>query len=279
MGQKYTIGEAAELLHISRDALRFYERKGLIMPVKKENGYRYYSGEHISSLLDILFLRKIQCSIQDIQSMYHDGTPQYLHDFLESRIQEEQKLIQMHQQLLRQLMVSRHNSEKMIRNRNQYSVRSIPKTYIFSDIMEDVDEMSETWFQIAGSLPGLEHCYLHQQLIPAADNSYKLQCYLVLEEFAVKKLGLEEEAKQRRFFQFNRCVHTVYESGTISPDETAIFKMQKWAKEQGLELTGEIHSHYLWNYLNSGKIERSCVELYMPVKGECNVCAALGKFP
>ena len=37
MGRGYTIGEAAKLLHVSRDTLRFYEKKKLAAPSKAEN--------------------------------------------------------------------------------------------------------------------------------------------------------------------------------------------------------------------------------------------------
>lgn len=266
MGREYTIGEVAELLQISRDALRFYERKGLIVPIKKKNGYRYYSDDHISSLLDILFLRKIQCSLQDIQTMFQDGTAEYLHEFFELRIKEEEERIRMHQKLLRQLMVSRHNNEKMIKNANQYSVRPIPRTYMFSEILDDMDQLRERWFQLVKKMPGLEHSYLHQQLIPQGSQAYEKRYYLVLEEFAVKKLKLEERAKGLPSFQYDCCVYTVYESKSVLPDQQTIDNMRKWADQQGIVLTGEIHSHYLWNYLNDGKLEKSCVELYMPVK-------------
>ena len=76
MAHEYTIGEAAELLNVTRDALRFYEKKDLVRPDKKENGYRFYSENALSILMDIIFLRKIQCSIQDIKAMYENGTPQ-----------------------------------------------------------------------------------------------------------------------------------------------------------------------------------------------------------
>ena len=74
MGRGYTIGEAAKLLHVSRDTLRFYEKKKLAAPSKAENGYRYYAEEDIRMLLDLVFLRKLQCSIQDIQRLYADGS-------------------------------------------------------------------------------------------------------------------------------------------------------------------------------------------------------------
>ena len=43
----YTIGEIAELYHIGTDSIRYYERKGLLEPVRGENGYRYYSAQSI----------------------------------------------------------------------------------------------------------------------------------------------------------------------------------------------------------------------------------------
>ena len=52
MGKEYSIGETAALLNISRDALRFYEKKKLVMPRKRENGYRYYTEADIRILLD-----------------------------------------------------------------------------------------------------------------------------------------------------------------------------------------------------------------------------------
>ena len=73
MGREYSIGEVAELLNVTRDTLRFYEKKKLIVPRKAANGYRYYSGEDIQLLLDLIFLRKLQCSILDIQTICGDG--------------------------------------------------------------------------------------------------------------------------------------------------------------------------------------------------------------
>ena len=40
--KQYTIGDVSKRLGISRDSLRFYEKKGIISPQKLENGYRCY---------------------------------------------------------------------------------------------------------------------------------------------------------------------------------------------------------------------------------------------
>ena len=53
------IGEMADFFGISRKAMRLYEKKGIIKPVKvdAENGYRYYSAEQIQQLNALLELK------------------------------------------------------------------------------------------------------------------------------------------------------------------------------------------------------------------------------
>ena len=51
---EYLIGDVAQMVGLSRDALRFYEKKGVINDRKKYNGYRYYSEEDIYKLMYIL---------------------------------------------------------------------------------------------------------------------------------------------------------------------------------------------------------------------------------
>ena len=50
---EYLIGDVAQMVGLSRDALRFYEKKGVINARKKDNGYRYYSEEDIYKLMYI----------------------------------------------------------------------------------------------------------------------------------------------------------------------------------------------------------------------------------
>lgn len=264
MGQRYTIGEAAKLLHVSRDALRFYEKKKLAAPSKAENGYRYYAEEDIRMLLDLVFLRKLQCSIQDIQRLYEDGSLAYTESFLDHRIEEEEKEIRRHQQMLHKLTVTRYTRRKIAASLGKYTLRPIPRTYIFSEKLPDYDLVRDAWFRTIQEEERLENCYLHEQsdLRRGGDG----RCYyLVLEDYAVKELGLEEAAGTAPSFAFSQCVHHVYASKTVSPTEDDIQSMVRWAREQKISLTGEVHAHYLWNHYRKGKLETSYIEMYMPV--------------
>ena len=47
----YSIGEVSKICNVSKKALRFYDKIGLIAPdyISSENNYRYYSRKHCSS--------------------------------------------------------------------------------------------------------------------------------------------------------------------------------------------------------------------------------------
>ncbi len=60
-------------LNITRANIRFYEREGLLSPVRKENGYRDYTNEDIARLKKIIIFRKLRFSVADIREIL-DGT-------------------------------------------------------------------------------------------------------------------------------------------------------------------------------------------------------------
>lgn len=68
------IKEVQEQLHVSSNALRYYEKMGLIHPLRDENGYRNYSIEDIDQLKKVIFLRDIDMSIEDIVQMLNHTT-------------------------------------------------------------------------------------------------------------------------------------------------------------------------------------------------------------
>lgn len=68
------IGEIADFFGISRKAIRLYEKKGIIKPVKADasNGYRYYSTEQVQQLNALLELKALGFSLDEIK-MVIDG--------------------------------------------------------------------------------------------------------------------------------------------------------------------------------------------------------------
>lgn len=65
------IGEIADFFGVSRKAIRLYEKKGIIKPVKvdSKNGYRYYSAEQVQQLNALLELKSLGFSLDEIKTV------------------------------------------------------------------------------------------------------------------------------------------------------------------------------------------------------------------
>lgn len=65
------IGEIAEFFGVSRKAIRLYEKKGIIKPVKvdAQNGYRYYSADQVQQLNALLELKALGFSLDEIKAV------------------------------------------------------------------------------------------------------------------------------------------------------------------------------------------------------------------
>lgn len=70
------IGELADFFGISRKAIRIYEKKGMIKPVKIDdlNGYHYYSTQQIYQINVILELKAMGFSLEEIKTVIDGET-------------------------------------------------------------------------------------------------------------------------------------------------------------------------------------------------------------
>lgn len=67
---KMTVKEVANLTGVSVRTLHYYHREGILMPYEvTENKYRYYDENNLKQLQNILFLRELDFSIQEIKGI------------------------------------------------------------------------------------------------------------------------------------------------------------------------------------------------------------------
>lgn len=72
MKDLYKIHEIAKLFHLHPDTLRYYEEKGLLHPVRGENGYRMYTIQDVCTLNVVRSLRELDMPSEDIRA-YLEG--------------------------------------------------------------------------------------------------------------------------------------------------------------------------------------------------------------
>ncbi len=68
----YTIKQVSKMLNCNANAIRFYEKKGLISPLREENGYRIFTPKDIDQLQFIILYRKLGFSIDAIKRLCKD---------------------------------------------------------------------------------------------------------------------------------------------------------------------------------------------------------------
>ena len=104
--ETYKISQIAKLLGLSSDTIRFYEKKGLVHPsVNPDNQYREYDLDNILELLDIIYYRHLDISLQDIQSICTSRSRENMYELLLKKKQETEEKIRYEQQLLKKLIV------------------------------------------------------------------------------------------------------------------------------------------------------------------------------
>lgn len=88
-----TVGEIARVFGVSEQTVRFYHKKGLLVPdTRGDNAYRKYSWNKLSVLAQICFLRRAGFSIEDIKSYMQldnlQDTRNYMEKFIEKLRQD-----------------------------------------------------------------------------------------------------------------------------------------------------------------------------------------------
>lgn len=70
----YTIGQISNILGISKDKLRYYEEKGILVPMQcYENNYRQYGLKDIITVLSIEFYRSLDMDFKTIKKIHHQN--------------------------------------------------------------------------------------------------------------------------------------------------------------------------------------------------------------
>lgn len=62
----YQVKEIMEMFGITRDTIKYYEKRGLLRPAREENGYRLFDAFNVEKLKKALDLRNLGFSIEEI---------------------------------------------------------------------------------------------------------------------------------------------------------------------------------------------------------------------
>lgn len=263
--REYRIGDVAKMVGLSRDALRFYEKKGVITANKRDNGYRYYSENDIYKLMYILYHRKMNTSLDEIESMVGQGTDcSRLRERTRQRIAEEKEKMRRHQQAVTRLKLVERDLAAIESNLNACRVKRFPAGYIMGTCGSLQDGLKE-WFRLSSGGEGLDMTYFYNVLSYKPEEGLvqegtKLVLYRGIEPY------LDTEIDTRRYPPTDEveCVYRVMESPEPIPGEEAYRYMVQWANRRGLKAGRTLYANDMISFFRNNKITY-CLELYLPL--------------
>lgn len=269
MGQEteYLIGDVSAMAGITRDALRFYEKKGVISARKKENGYRYYSQEDIFRLMYILYYRKMNTSLEEIEGLMSGRrSVPFLRKYLKQRMAEEKEAVRRHQQAITRLRLVEKDVTRIEESLNRYSVRNFPSSYIMGHC-PNLQEALKEWFRLSGAINGLDMTYFYNTLLYTKKGLVQGETRLLLYKGLEPDIGNGFDPERYPLTKEVQCLYTVVESGVTLPDFDTVYRMAQWGRQNGLELENVVYANDMTSFFGE-EGNTYCVELYMPVKKE-----------
>lgn len=264
---EYRIGDVAELVGLSRDALRFYEKKGIIKASKKSNGYRYYSDKDIYRLMYIVYHRKMNNSLEEIETLMEgDGTIEHVRLVLKSRMEEEWQKLRLHQRAIVRLSLAARDIASMDSGVGLCRLRRFPAGYILGTY-RDFQEGLKAWFKFSAGESGLDMTYFYNMFSLSEEGGLGLKGTQLIVYGGVEPY-VEPELKEGKCQTTDEaeCVYCTVHSETMEPGAGAVEKMRVWAAARGRRDRGIVYSNLMMP-LFAGEEVSYCLELYMPVDG------------
>ncbi|MDO5408770.1 MAG: MerR family transcriptional regulator [Eubacteriales bacterium] len=266
--EKYLIGDVANLMGLSRDTLRYYEKRGILSSEKGDNGYRYYNERDISKLIGILYQRKMDIGLDDMEELWsEDGTLDKLTRITRLRLEEEKKAIRKHEQTVARLRITQNDCENINHHLNQVTMQNFPSAYVIIP-HTTIKESVELWFQYARDYSGLDMMYAFDEY------TWKPEGSSISTEYKNTQLILHRDLQQIVDYDVNEqstpvtnpalCVSSFCISEDRTPAPSAILPMIEWARKQGLMISHQLYSTFAFQGLHRGR-NIYYLQIYIPV--------------
>lgn len=198
----YTISEIGKLLGLTTDAIRFYEKKGLVHPkLHPHNHYRMYHLDNVLELLDIIYYRHLDIPMKDICEMASSLNPTHVLSLLDKKVEETRRKIWYEQQLLKKLIYIKSFYSSTEQQSHTCELKQFPKSLVLFE-----GESKESFFQHE-----IKQISADEFVLCSIFRTYHIKdmqpqkTYVTLESDVLKDLALESAERKR--LENGKCVY------------------------------------------------------------------------
>lgn len=258
MKQSYTIGEVSNMLGIGIDAIRFYEKKGLVHPQKNPvTQYRYYSMHNILELLDVIYYRELDLSLSDITSILQTGDKDSMKALLAEKRKQAERRMRYEKQLIKKLEYIEGIYDHLDKQ-SGIEVITVPKTYVLSKSSEKDEIMRSQLANLSKDefvLSSLYATYHVERL--EAQELYITMNASVMKDFPSMK-------KKKELLPLKDCIYTVVQMKEASLQREDILPLLQFADEHHYTYHPLLYVHEvpMTSYMDANN---TYAEIFLPI--------------
>lgn len=262
----YKIGMFAAMNHVSIKTLRYYDEQGLLKPtyVDEINGYRYYIVSQIADLHQILALKNMGFSLDDIRAILKGKS-------------EKELLIAKKQEILRELaqltaklaQVESYLNEENLDLSAPVLVKKIPEVIVaamteridtYDALFEVIPKMGEEMERLGCKCAEPNYCFTHY-----LEEGYKDEQILVEVCEAVAAVKDDSEVMQFKVLPEIKEAACIFHKGSYDTFPKSYEKLLKFIEENEYEICGNVRESYIDGVWNKESVEEWLTEIQIPV--------------
>lgn len=261
----YSIGTFSKLTRTTIAALRFYDKEGIFKPAYTDasTGYRYYLSSQLSELQDIISLRQVGMSVEQIKDIVKHG--QKKEQLKKYRLELENKISELRMQLNRLKLMSGDQSpcdvtivelsEQTVFSKTA-SVESNKQLYRF--IQDAEQEFFTKYPELKTASP--DYCFLTY-----LDNEYR--CENMTVEYSMALAPSINFPDNINFKRLPACkAACIYFKGSNQYIGAGFAYLYDWINKSGYTVCGTPRERYIDGLWNVDSVEKWLTEIQIPIE-------------
>jgi len=268
----YSIGKVGEICKVTKKALRYYDKVGILCPekVKNESGYRYYSKKNLLSVPVIKYYKQSGFKLDEMKILLEGANYEFFDRSFRKKIDEltelnkeinlkKRSLRDWHQLIVEAQMVIENNAcEVAIKYINNCTLVFLEQDFNY-DYMDSIINVE------------------FNNYVESIDNAITgpvMMCFPSIEEKMAgncKRVKIMQEAilkcKEGECIELDGCmVAACYHIGTHETIDTTYEKIKEWTDDHGYICAEESYERYVTDYWTSKNPDKFVTEILIKVK-------------
>ncbi len=260
----YTIGQIANIIGISKDKLRYYEEKGILIPRQNdENNYRQYDDKDIDSVLAIEFYRSLDLDFKTIKKLLKQSNTEDIECILDEKYNGVMNEIDRLNAISNRIKNAKKGCNDIKKYLNKFIIRPMAPIKILGEIS---DYRFYNEFEV-----------IHENRNKSDGISIvkSLKKYITFTEkgiestkmFITKDIDFENNGEDHDILQYKKCVYTIVQDGVHNKNvmNETYLKSLEWIYSKSYRHKGIVILSMLLMEYDEG-MEKLYLEVYIPIE-------------